>query len=71
MTLVVDDGDREPARWHAVEIVLLQADWNHECGSVEPLNFDCADHNPFHNSDEIDDSDGIDNSNSSIGGPES
>lgn len=68
MTLTINDSNREPARWRATERVLLQAEWNHECGSAESLNFDCADHDPFYNSDE--DFDGTDDSGSSIGSPE-
>ena len=68
MTLTINDSNREPARWRATERVLLQAEWNHECGFAEPLNFDCADHDPFYNSDE--DFDGTDDSGSSIGSPE-
>ena len=51
--------------------MLLQAKWNHERGSVEPVNFDCADYDPFNNSDdEVDDSDRIDDSDSLVGGSE-
>lgn len=67
MTLTINDSNSEPARWRATERVLLQAEWNHECGSSEPLNFDCADHDPFYNSDEG--FGGTDDSSSSVGRP--
>jgi hypothetical protein len=64
MTSTANDIGRQSARWRITEKVLLQAELNHERGSVEPLNFDCADYDPFSNSDGIDDSD------SSVGGSE-
>jgi hypothetical protein len=71
MTSTANDIGRQSARWRITEKVLLQAELNHERGSVEPLNFDCADYDPFSNSDdEVHDSDGIDDSDSSVGGSE-
>lgn len=72
MTLTINHSNREPARWRATERVLLQAEWNHESGSAEPLNFDCADHDPFYNSDEDfdEDFDGTDDSHSNNGSAE-
>ena len=71
MNLKTKDINRRPARWRITGKVLLQAELNHERGSVEPLDFDCADHDPFSNSDDgTDDHDGVDDSDSSVGGSE-
>jgi hypothetical protein len=71
MTLTANEVDRQPARWRTTQKVLLQAELNYERGSVEPLNFDCADYDPFsHSDDEVDDSDRIDDSDSLVGGSE-
>ena len=65
---MLNESNRRPARWRATGRVLSQAESNHEYGCEEPLNFDCADYDPFHESD--DDFDGTDDSASSVYGLE-
>ena len=64
LTSTLNESNRRPDRWRATGRVLSQAESNHEYGSEEPLNFDCADHDPLCNSD--DDFDDDDDSYSSI-----
>jgi hypothetical protein len=44
---MTDDSIRQPARWRATKRILAAAEDNYECGIAEPLNFDCADFEPF------------------------